>query len=494
MAENEDQNPPQEQPQVNQANVAMRNQRASVIQRINHWINFTGTAEFAEEDIYEIKTRIQRGENSWRQMEEIQLETVGITAPADVLELGNEFMELEDRYYQASTRLTRRLRELQLAIPQVQQDNLDLVGAAGGALPQRLRLELKPQETNISNTWGYFDGNLRRWKEFKERYEAAIHKNDDVSASYKFSYLKNSLRGKAADSIRGYAPNADNYEEAWLKLNHDFDRSYPLAREYLRLFFALKPVSDPATAEELQHISNVTGETLRNLESLKYPVGQWDMIIVHMLHDLLNAKLAYDWNMELLNQHGDQPTTKHMIAFLDKRASAATGTTEHRRLQSVVVQVEQHNQNNDRHRPMSRNNSANSSRNSSRSSSRANTQAHGTANNSETKWTYPCGKCDGNHKIFFCPQWLALTYSQRIEFIKKNGLCILCLKRGHNVNSCHDMSRCKQPQCKAANDTRHNSHTCKYQVDPDTARPAQHFGPAGSANNRARKHGPQQSS
>lgn len=286
--------------------------------------------------------------------------------------------------------------------------------------------------------------------------------------------------------------NAENYTAAWNSLVEKYDRKYPLAREYLRQFFSLTAISTPATAEELRRLSNVTMETVRNLGSLGFPVDQWHMIIVHHLHGLLNEALVYEWNMEVARDYGDAPTTEHIVAFMSRHATAATGTDIPHQQSAVSVKNDVLN------RKENWNRSNNSSRNSSRTPSVASSAQgphHGSARTpqagTQEPWKYPCGACRGNHKIYYCPEFTALSLKNRLELIKKNGLCGLCLQYGHTVTMCRDPNRCKQRACIANSDTNHNSLVCKHQVDQQLARPAHMEGAVGGRPSRSsqKRHG-----
>lgn len=437
-------------------------QRQTVVTRMERWIQFMATPAFAEMDFYVARSRVERGTALYDQLNKIQLDLVRAAKNANRLnaEIGNDFMELEERYFEATTRLTRRFVELT-----AQQPGPAAAPAQAAAPPPPFVVQIPPQQDNLQNTWGYFDGNsLLKWKEFKQRFEATIHNNDNVSVAYKFTYLKNSLKGKALQLIAGYEVTEDNYGAARERLNKEYDRKYPLARAYLQRFFQLKEVSNPATAEELQRLSNVTMETVRNLQSLGYPVDQWNMLFVHVLHGLLQPTLGGKWNLELLEQHGDEPTIAQIVAFLDKHATAAVLST--RPNESITVTTT----NEHAHRSANRGNSAQSSRNSSTARSAtgsATASSHGSAAGpSEQKWKYPCGKCGQNHKIFFCPEFLALNYNGRMEAARKRGICVLCLKRGHDVTNCFETTRCKERGCQGApNKNKHNSLMCQYQVE-----------------------------
>lgn len=174
--------------------------RTSVLNRLNRWIEFMASPLVGAMDSYAAETRAERGRILMRQMEELQLEVVSTAGRnLDVVqEFGNEFMELEDRYYGALSALNRRIGQLtaqnQPAAPAANANPLDQL--------QRIRLEMPPQQTNIQNTWGHFDGTLLKWKEFKERFNAAVHSNEHIDPVYKFAFLKKSLSGRPTSCQR----------------------------------------------------------------------------------------------------------------------------------------------------------------------------------------------------------------------------------------------------------------------------------------------------
>lgn len=463
---------------------AVRAQRAMEMKRMERWIGFMALPDFADMDFYEAKTRIERGSDIMKQLEAVQLQMMAAaTADEDPIQVyGNEFMELEERYVSASTRLLRRFVEL--TPTQTQSVAANTAGTTGTAqVPQQINVQMAPPPNMVQNTWGNFDGSLLKWKEFKERYVAQCHNNKDIDPVYKFSHLKKSLSGTAAAELKGYEVNAENYQAAWEQLNKRYDRKYPLAREYLRNFFSLKAVSTPATNKELRSLANVTMETIRNLQSLGYQVEQWNIILVHVLHGLLNSPLAYEWGLEL-NKIGDEPTTEQMVEFLDKHSTAA-GNQDQPHLPLAISIVNDN---------VTRISSSNySSRNSSRASSVSrsnNQQARGTARDDTEKWKYPCGACGGNHKIFYCPEFTVLNLNQRLAVVKKKQLCPLCLQGGHPLSLCRDDKRCNHVRCKSANDIKHNSMLCKYKVDQHVARPAMDQGAVGGHSSRDRKRQP----
>lgn len=254
-------------------------------------------------------------------------------------------------------------------------------------------------------------------------------------------------------------------------MNDRYDKPYPLARAYLRHFFSLKEVAEPATANDFRRLSDGLCQTVRNLTGVKYPVQHWDMILIHMIHERLDGPSASAWNLRRGNNNA--PTVAEMVTFLDERNDAANEKERQRRTPiSVVVQKEHAS------RPQSRNRNESSS---SRGSNREGT--HSFASAPVTKNVYPCTVCNAkDYKIFVCPEFKPLTHAGRLRVVEKKGICRLCLKKGHSLKDCYDLTRCGDTRCE---DKKHNSMLCPYKVPSQVAMPAMESNRnAGPANDR----------
>lgn len=49
---------------------------------------------------------------------------------------------------------------------------------------------------------------------------------------------------------------------------------------------------------------------------------------------------------------------------------------------------------------------------------------------------YTCFHCKGKHPLFFCPRYLSKTLEHRWDYIKKEGICQLCLLERHSPMEC----------------------------------------------------------
>lgn len=168
-----------------------------------------------------------------------------------------EAMEImEEEYWETAEVLRTKVSLLESS-----QGNLEnrTAGEAGVSSTDRsIKVILPTQQHNMQNTWGQFDGNFKKWLGFRERFQAAIMDNVDISDSYKLMYLKGSLLGKAAATLGDDRLSNDNAQEAWDRLYEVFNKPYLIAREYMNDFYSLPSLHGQATADELQHMANVT--------------------------------------------------------------------------------------------------------------------------------------------------------------------------------------------------------------------------------------------
>jgi hypothetical protein len=58
-----------------------------------------------------------------------------------------------------------------------------------------------------------------------------------------------------------------------------------------------------------------------------------------------------------------------------------------------------------------------------------------------------CASCNQNHELITCATFIALSPTERSDFVKKCGLCFQCLGTGHLARSCISMKRCPCPKC-----------------------------------------------
>lgn len=397
--------------------------RSAEMQRLGDYVDSVGTDPYRALNIYQVRARRQRYAEAFTQLVALNAAVVGATSNLETRQsLSEQFARFEERYLDAVAMADMRVDELTPAaapalainpapaqVVHVQSDNQVL------------------QHLNMRPTWGKFKGVPLEWIGFKQRFALAVHDNKQVPSNWKFTYLKEALVGEPADLIGSGPIDEEGYVDAWAKLCKKYEQVYPLACAYLNDFYQLKALVAPVQARDLQHLSNVASETRRQLRGLKYPVEQWDLVFVHGLHARLGP---YSGKWEEKRDRNDQPTFDEMIEFLDAQAAQVQN-------HSMVGTLQVTTTNKRSNQP------------TSSSSSRAKQPANDAR----------CVSCnDTGHKIYDCPEFLPLTFTQRKSVVDYSDLCHNCLKPGHTSQNCWDKRACKLPAC--AQDNKHNSLLC----------------------------------
>lgn len=413
---------------------------------IRRLATYIESVELEEADTEDVSVRIERLEEAWSCFNQSHNELLTTLSDSEATDLESELIEIEALYLKVKSALRRRIELWRHA----EREQAEQQPQAQPQIAVQVQMPVRQQD--IKNTWGEFDGSLTKWQGFHDRFVAAIHENSDVTPAFKFSYLKKSLTGKAARTMGEWQLTDDNYQEAWERLHQLYNRKYLICRELLRQFIRLPVLQCSPNSDELQKMSNVTHETLRQLRAQGIQIEHWDMIIVHMLHERLDAETGKQWELQ---RKSETPTTQEMLAFLDKQAGAASNEGGARARTASASS--------DRTAKPERFNRFGSERASKHSTGYNQTTSSNSTPNKKGVKTEPnatarrheCEICKGDHQLYSCEDFKALNLRSRKEFVLSRGLCENCLKRGHRIDGCFQ-GPC--PRCPSR--PKHNSLLC----------------------------------
>lgn len=281
----------------------------------------------------------------------------------------------------------------------------------------------------IENTWGEFDGTWTHWQGFHDRFKAAVHDNEQIPSIFKFQHLMKSLKGQAKLDMGEWPQTEAAYGEMWERMKELYAQKYKTGMKFLEKFFSLPKLEKPS-GFLLQKMSNTTHEVMRSLRTMNYPVDHYDLFFVYGIHERMDPDTSRAWELERLS---DQPTTKEILAFLDRQAKAALfsskGQNDGRKRGSSG-----RDNKNDAKRPKP------SATDGSKSDSRAENRV--------------CKVCKDNHAVHKCQVFKKMSLSERKKSARDNELCFNCL------NPSHASKDCRASACKRCPDKKHNSLLC----------------------------------
>ena len=258
------------------------------------------------EDIYiqgeRIETLLQMKINGLKQVRE-----------ADAIEKERKLLQLEKEKEREMLRLEKeRERTMTLQIEKMKLDQEERISLEKlnveklriESETQRMSLELEREaqhieirkatitgDTNVNKgtiklpklELEKFHGDIFKWLEFWDSYEATIHKSNSLSSVEKFNYLRAQLRNEAKEAITGLKTTEANYEVAVTILQERYGKKQLIINAH---YAKLKEMLISSTYyEKLQSTYDSIEKHLRSLEALGENVEN------NLMMSLLQSKL-----------------------------------------------------------------------------------------------------------------------------------------------------------------------------------------------------------
>ncbi|XP_076660824.1 uncharacterized protein LOC143364275 [Halictus rubicundus] len=265
-----------------------------------------------------------------------------------------------------------------------------------------------------------FSGSYETWPGFCDTFKSAVHENPRFRDAQKLMYLRSCLTGKAAEKVESLETTAANYKVAWDILEKSYNNPTAIVNSRVKSFFEL-PLVNRAQPNSLRELLDKANKHYRALEALDKPF--LEAFPIYAITSKLDEQTRLKWKER--TQGKTSPTVNELLEFLHNRCQLLEETqpeTGRKPYQSVQ---------------------------------RA---PHNPYNHSKSSLAYPssvafnciCNICKGSHYTQYCPKLVSMNVDQRIELIRKSGLCHNCLRSNHATKNCK-ATACKK--CKGKHHT-----------------------------------------
>lgn len=269
-----------------------------------------------------------------------------------------------------------------------------------------------------------FKGDFEEWLEFRDIFESLIHQNTLLSDIEKFFYLRGALEGSAAASIKKIQYTADNYTVAWDTLRERYNNTKKLLHDHLGCLLFFDTIQK-ASCDKLQHLADNISRHLGAIQQLGQDINNWDCLLIFWISQKIDNATLCDWERQMRNK-SESPTIDEFLEFLRERAN--------------FVDSLDYKCNQMRDKPLSKIN-----KEPIRGTKRETTRSL------VVSGQYVCSYCKGEHSIYSCEGFLALSAVERKDFVKNSSsICANCLRIGHSI------SKCKLGPCRKCK-LRHNT-------------------------------------
>lgn len=441
------------------------NKRDFFVQKIKKQALACKDQTFAGLSIVQLRSRLDTLQVNADKLEGEHLRLMGETAdPAEIKALEDVNDEIDEEITSTRDIILTRISELQPE--QTGQSSQQ---------PQQVKVEVKNIDAsgNVSNSWGTFDGDLSKWRAFRDGFKAAVHKNTGIAESHKLRHLLRTLKGAAAQAVGTFTLEDANYKIALNRVYALYEDDYLIVQTLLRKLFSL-PRMNEATNVGLRAIIDTVRECLKQLGDF-VSTENWDPIIVHLVIERLDCQTYDQWQVmwtrdnakpvQIDSAEGEadeanddatarsstykSPTWLELETFLENRARNL--------VHKMQRESDERNANTSRERKSSANNGNMSNANRRRQlPPLGNVSASTGAVSRPNREGAPiCKLCAGRHTLYRCKDFLGLSFGGRRIRIQQWGLCENCLRETHSTSECLDepCRRCKNGQM-------HNSIIC----------------------------------
>jgi len=315
--------------------------------------------------------------------------------------------------------------EVQLGVTQTfEDDSSDCLSALSRI--QRATSSPKPSTSNSSLNQGSassaitkvrlpaielpsFNGNFEQWISFKDLFQATVGSNSSLSGAQKLQYLKSAVKGDASSLIQSYQVTDDNYNEAWESLMERYDIKKDIVNAILKRLLNQSNLHKESVTG-LQGLVDTTSECIRSLEVQGMPVQHWQEILAFIICEKLDPETRRHWT---LTQTGvDLSKLAELLEFLKLHIRGLMSSSSSSKLHS-------------------------------HSSSKAGSSSQRQVSTHHSSTSDKCAICKGNHAIYICQKFKALTAAERNSAAQRSNLCFRCLKSGHGRRDCKSSHKCK---------------------------------------------------
>ena len=131
-----------------------------------------------------------------------------------------------------------------------------------------LQGSIKPPQLEITP----FDGDVLKWQEFWDQFEASIHKAN-YSSIDKLNYLKSRLKGEALSAISGYQLSDNNYSVVVNVLKQRFGNPQLIIDAHYRSLSHLPAATNQTV--NLRQCYDTTEQHLHSLEAIGENINHW---------------------------------------------------------------------------------------------------------------------------------------------------------------------------------------------------------------------------
>ena len=248
-----------------------------------------------------------------------------------------------------------------------------------------------------------FCGDPKKYRTFRDSFEAAITKNESLSDVERLTYLRSLLGGEAKRNLEGLAVTNENFKEAVQLLESRYGNKQVIVNSHMEELIKINPVKGKDDTKGLRELYDKVETNLRGLQAFDVDPDSYGCLLI----PVMKKKLPGEINL-LLSRKFDSNYEVWKIGDVMKELRAELEARERCEIKTVKFSEER--------------------------------QPFTTEGLLTNKRRLSCPYCDKRHFPDKCR--IVTNPEKRKEILKQKKRCFVCTKEHHLAHECRAKRSC----------------------------------------------------
>lgn len=157
-----------------------------------------------------------------------------------------------------------------------------------------------------------FSGLVAEWESFRDRFDALIIQNKELTNFSRMHYLTSSLTGRARDTIAGLTITANNFEAAWKALQARFENKRRIIETHVAALYDLPRLARESAAD-LHSLRDTAEKAIAALQRMNRSSEDiLNDILVYFVSLKLDSATRRAWKLKF-NEESDPSNFKILV-------------------------------------------------------------------------------------------------------------------------------------------------------------------------------------
>ena len=248
--------------------------------------------------------------SKWCDLQEVQVTMCTMLKDVEIEAECESQKDYEEHVIESMAKMTSYLASKH--VPEVK-----LAGSNPPVSQSPSQVQVKLPKINLPT----FDGNVFSWQPYYQSIKVSVVDNPSLADVQKLEYLMRSLKGSAAEAVKGFAVVQANYKPVLEILKERFGHTRLIFDAHVRSLIHLPCLNSDDTTSMRKFYNEVIGH-VRSVESMgeKFNSETLAPVLVPLLVDRLPKEVVEKWELELNEDKAKQDCVevKTQFTFLEQ--------------------------------------------------------------------------------------------------------------------------------------------------------------------------------